>query len=381
VSDAGARRPSTVDLAFGGVSIVLMLGELAAEWRISPDIAAPELTAALLVVMGLAVATRSVAPFPSFLVNGLAVVGVVALGFAGFNYQWTNLLCLYTVAERSKWSLALSALVLGEIAVISWFLLAPESNPPAIQAFVMFVWVVGWLGGTQVAARRRELVRQREYTAEAEARHAAEIRATVAEERAEMARELHDSIGHSVTLMVMQAGAARRIIDRDAATAVTAMEVVERTGRAALGELDRLIGSLHHDPEHIGDPVPGVADLADLADRTASGGLTVDLDLDPDAADTPQAVQLGVFRVVQEALTNTLKHADASSARVDVRLDNGDLVATISDDGHGPVNGSDRREGRGLIGLAARIDALGGSFAHGPQPHGGYRVACRIPVS
>ncbi|HSK95061.1 MAG TPA: histidine kinase, partial [Euzebyales bacterium] len=299
-------------------------------------------------------------------------------------YQWTNLLSLYTVAERSKRSLALSALVLGEIAVISWFLLAPESNPPAIQAFVMFVWLVGWLGGTQVAARRRELVRQREYAAEAEARHAAETRATIAEERAQMARELHDALGHSVTLMVMQAGAARRSIDRDAAAAVSAIAVVERTGRAALAELDRLVGLLHRTPDHLGAAVPGVADLTDLADRTAASGLRVDLDLDPTAADVPQAVQLGVFRVVQEALTNTLKHAGASRARVEVRRDEHELVATVSDDGQGTINGSDgdaRSAGRGLIGLAARIDALGGSFTHGPQPQGGYRVACRIPVS
>jgi signal transduction histidine kinase len=159
------------------------------------------------------------------------------------------------------------------------------------------------------------------------------------------------------------------------------MEIVERAGRAALSELDRLVGLLHRAPDHAGDPVPGVADLADLATRTAASGLQVDLDLDPAAGTVPQAVQLGVFRVVQEALTNTLKHAGASGAQVEVRLENGDVVATVSDDGRGAATGDGERAGRGLIGLAARIDALGGSFTHGPRPQGGYRVACRIPAS
>jgi signal transduction histidine kinase len=373
------RRPSTVDIVLGAVVIVLMLGEFAADWR-GPDITAPGVIVAVLVIMGIAVSTRTMAPFASFLVNAAGVIAVIALGFDGLNYQWTNLLCLYTVAERSRTSLSYAALILGEIGVTAWFLLVREPQPPAIQLFVMLAWLVGWTAGMRVATRRREIARQHEHAVEAEARHAAETRATIAEERAEMARELHDSIGHSVTLMVMQAGAARRSIERDAATAAAAMEVVERTGRAALGELDRLIGSLHHDSEQIPGPVPGVADLADLAERTTSSGLDVDVDLDPHVTSAPQAVQLGVFRLVQEALTNTLKHAGASRARVEVRLDGGHLVASVSDDGRG-VPGDGRRDGRGLIGLAARIDALGGSFTHGPRPHGGYRVACRIPLA
>jgi len=364
----------------GGVLTVLMLGEFAADCC-EPGVRAPGMIVALLVVMGVAVAVRTIAPFPAFVVNAACVIAVITLGFDGFIYQWSNLLCLYTVAERSRPPVSFAALILGEIGVATWFLLVREPQPPAIQLFVMLAWLVGWSAGMQVAGRRRELARQRETAAEAAARHAAETRATIAEERAEMARELHDALGHSVTLMVMQAGAARRSIDRDTAAAVSAMEIVERTGRAALSELDRLVGLLHRVPDNPGDPVPGVADLTDLASRTAASGLQVDLDLDPAAGTVPQAVQLGVFRVVQEALTNTLKHAGAGAARVEVRLDDGDVVATISDDGRGAVTGDGERAGRGLIGLAARIDALGGSFTHGPQPQGGYRVACRIPAS
>jgi signal transduction histidine kinase len=378
VTAASARRPSNADLALGGALAALMLGEFATE---SPDIAAPGLVAALLVVMGLAVATRNVAPFASFLVNGLALVAVIALGFAGSNYQWTNLLCLYTVADRCRMPLSLGALVLGELGVTAWFLLTPDNPAPVIQVFVMLTWIVGWAAGTQVAARRHELARQREHGAEAAARHDAETRATVAEERAQMARELHDSIGHSVTLMVMQAGAARRSIDRDTTTAVAAIEVVEHTGRAALGELDRLVGLLHRDRDAVEDPVPGLDDLAPLAERTAMSGLRVDLDVDVDAARVPRTVQLGVFRVVQEALTNTLKHAGARHARVDVHLDDDRVVAAVYDDGRGAADVSDRPDGRGLIGLAARIAVLGGTFEHGPRPEGGYRVACKIPLS
>lgn len=375
-----ARRVTGVDLALGGLFTALMLGEFVTECC-TPDITAPALVGGLLAAMGLAVAMRNLAPFTSFVVNGIVLVVVIALGFDGFVYRWTNVLCLYTVGERCRPPLSYIGLVLGQVGVTAWFLLAYGSAEPVVQAFVMLVWVAGWLAGTQVAARHRELARQRAHAAEADARHGAEIRATIAEERAQMARELHDSIGHSVTLMVMQAGAARRSVVRDTSTAVTAMEVVERTGRAALGELDRLVGLLRRDHDAGARSVPGVDDLAALVDRMKASGLRVDIDVDQDLPGVSRAVQLGMFRVVQEALTNTLKHGDATRAHVAVRLDGGRLVAEVCDDGRGVADRGAHRDGHGLIGLAARIDALGGSFVHGPRPEGGYRVACEIPLS
>jgi signal transduction histidine kinase len=373
-------RLTSVDVAIGGVFTALMLGEFTLECC-TPAMRPPALIVGLLIVLGLTVTTRNLASFTSFAVNGVAVVATIALGFDGFVYQWTNALCLYTVGERCRPPLSYVGLALGQVGVTAWFLLEHGTAEPVTQAFVMLLWVAGWVAGTQVASRQRELERERAYAAESEARYAAEIRATIAEERAQMARELHDSIGHSVTLMVMQAGAARRSIDRDRSTAVGAIEVVERTGREALGELDRLVGLLHRDNESGDGSAPGLDDLAALVDRTAAGGLQVDLEVDDGVAGVPHAVQLGMFRLAQEALTNTLKHADATRARVTVRVDDGRLIAEVSDDGRGAADSDTQRDGRGLIGLAARIDALGGSFMHGPRPEGGYRVACEIPLS
>jgi signal transduction histidine kinase len=381
VTAAWSRRPSTLDLALGGVLTALMLGELVAEQAIGSAVGPPVLVGVLLCVVGLAVALRNTAPFAALAVNAVGVVAVIALGFHGFIYRWTNLINLYTAAERCRPPLSYVALACGELGVAAWFWFSKEHAEPLVQVFVMLLWVPAWLAGTQAAVRRRDLERERAYAAEAAARHAAETRATVAEERAQMARELHDSIGHSVTLMVMQAGAARRIIDRDTAMAVAAIEVVEQSGRSALRELDRLLGLLHRDRETVEEPAHGLDDLAALAERTTASGLqvTLDVDVEPDAV--PQTVQHGVYRVVQEALTNTLKHADARHAQIDIRLGDHCLVAEIYDDGRAATGGFAQANGRGLIGLAARIDVLGGTFEHGPRPEGGYRVACEIPVA
>ena len=379
---AGLPRPGALDLVLGGVLTALMLGELLAERQVGTVVHAPALVAALLLAMGLAVALRNVLPFTAFLVNGLALVGVIALGFHGFVYRWTNVVSLYSVAERCPPPLSFLALVFGELGVVAWFALAREPALPLVQLFVMLLWVAGWLAGTQVATRRRELDRRRSVAAQAEARRTAEVRATVAEERAQMARELHDAIGHSVTLMVMQAGAARRSIDRDAAAAVRAIGIVERVGREALGELDRLLGLLRRqqDGDAATGAAPGLDDLPALVERATAGGLQVTLDLDADGAGMSQAVQLGVFRVVQEALTNTLKHARAGRAQVAVQSRGDRVVAEVTDDGHGSSGGDAPRRGQGLIGLAARVDALGGTLTHGPRPQGGYRVTCEIPL-
>jgi signal transduction histidine kinase len=387
VTTVWSRRASTLDLALGGVLTALMVGELVNEHAIGSSVGPPVAVGALLCLVGLAVAARNVAPFAALVVNSVGVVAVVALGFHGFIYRWTNLINLYTAGERSRPPLSYIALAIGEAGVAAWFWLSEEPAEPLVQVFVMLLWVPAWLAGIQAAARRRELARERAYVAESAARQAAETRATIAEERAQMARELHDALGHSVTLMVMQAGAARRSIDRDPTVAVAAMEVVEQTGRAALRELDRLLGLLHRDREAgeageiVEEPAPGLEDLGTLAERTMSSSLQVELAVDADTDAVPRTVQHGVFRVIQEALTNTLKHANADHVRIDVHVDDDCLVASVYDDGRGTVGGSEPSDGRGLIGLAARIDVLGGTFAHGPQPGGGYRVACEIPLS
>jgi signal transduction histidine kinase len=376
-----SRRPSPLDLALGGVLTALMVGELVTEHAIGSSVGPPVAVGVLLCVLGLAVAARNVAPFAALVVNGVGIVAVIALGFHGFIYRWTNLINLYTAGERCRPPLSYVALAIGELGVAAWFWFSEEPAEPLVQVFVMLLWVPAWLAGMQAAARRRGLARERAYAAETAARHAAETRATIAEERAQMARELHDSLGHSVTLMVMQAGAARRTITRDTTAAVAAMEVVEQTGRAAMRELDRLLGLLHRDREAVEEPAPGLDDLNALAERTMSSGLQVELSVDADPDAVPYTVQHGVFRVVQEALTNTLKHASAHHVRIDVHVDDDRLVASVYDDGRGTVDGPEPAGGRGLIGLAARIDVLGGSLAHGPQPEGGYRVACEIPLS
>jgi signal transduction histidine kinase len=209
-------------------------------------------------------------------------------------------------------------------------------------------------------------------------------------ERLRIARELHDIVGHHLSVVVIQAQGAQRMADRDAVRARAAMAEVERTGRTALDEMRRLLGLLRagepeattSEPGHY-VPALGLADVDDLAERMRGAGLPVTILRDGEPRDIPDDVGLTVYRIVQESLTNVLKHAGPASAVVRIGFAE-ELQITVTDDGRGAAADLGRPAvpgaGRGTVGMTERIAALGGNLSFGPQPGGGYRVHARIPV-
>ena len=201
----------------------------------------------------------------------------------------------------------------------------------------------------------------------------------VAEERLRIARELHDIVGHSVSVMTVQTSAVRRLLGPDQAKEREALESVERTGREALAEMRRLVGVLR-DPDDSAElaPQPSLSRIDDLVTHARESGLHVDVSVEGDPVRLPPGVDLAAYRLVQEGLTNALRHAEASRAEVRVHYTAGHVEVEVSDDGRG--SDGTGGGGHGLVGMRERVSIYGGELEAGPRAEGGYRLRARLPV-
>ncbi len=226
----------------------------------------------------------------------------------------------------------------------------------------------------------RRVVGDRERRAQmAERERDVAAREAVVEERARIARELHDVIAHHVSMMVLQAGAERRGLGDEQASTREVLETVERTGRSALTEMRRLLGMLRGDAGDPLTPQPGLDDVPTLVGQLREAGLPVELRVDGEPRPLPVGIELSAYRIIQEALTNALKHAGGARARVDVRYGADSLELEIADDGA-------RRApevptgGHGLVGMRERVALYGGRLDAGSRPSGGFVVRVLLPI-
>ena len=313
-----------------------------------------------LVVFGVIVTLALAATVPSAGLGDAETVGI-AMMFA-----------LYSVGRRAsndRWGyIALG----GALAFVTISSLIHEETPAALGFGLCFTFVV-WYTGRRLRIRG-------ERAAQLEREQAAEARRAVAEERTRIARELHDVVAHRVSLMTVQAGAAKTVAADDPEAASQAMHAVENAGRQALDELRHLLGVLRPetDVEDLG-PQPGLADVPRLVDQSRAAGLDVSLTMDGAQIDLPARVDLSAYRIVQEALTNALKHA-GPGARAEVRLqtDNRGVDIEVLDNGRGVtiLTGS----GHGIVGMRERALLLGGRLDAGPRPGGGFHVVAHLPI-
>jgi signal transduction histidine kinase len=204
-------------------------------------------------------------------------------------------------------------------------------------------------------------------------------REAVVEERARIARELHDAVAHNVSMMVVQAGAERRVLGDERSSTREVLEMVEQIGRAALTEMRRLVGMLRSDSREPLAPQPGLDDLPTLVTQVGEAGLPIELSVEGERRQLPVGIELSAYRIVQEALTNALKHAGNARATVRVRYGADSLELEIVDDGAGaaaPVASG----GHGLVGMRERVALYGGRFDAGRRPSGGFAVRVLLPV-
>jgi signal transduction histidine kinase len=250
-----------------------------------------------------------------------------------------------------------------------------QTVPVGAVVFMLIFAAATWAIGRAVGEWGRRAADLEERADELERSHAE----AVAGERATIARELHDVIAHSVSVMTVQAGAARVLLDEEPARAREPLLAVEETGRQALGEMRRLLGILRgvdHDTRLA--PQPGIADLDALVEQVRAAGLPVDVVVNGEPRPLPPGVDLAAYRVVQEALTNALKHAGAARAEVAIRYGKTALELAITNDGHVRRNGGGG--GHGLVGMRERVALYGGDFQAGPRNGGGYAVHASLPM-
>ena len=230
----------------------------------------------------------------------------------------------------------------------------------------------------EVAQREREVAEREREAAEREREVAARI--AVAEERARIARELHDVVAHAVSVMVLHAGAVRHRLPETLRDDREALRGVERAGRTALAEMRRLLGAMRHDGEAVDlEPQPGLGDLPRLLSDVDRAGLPVQLHVDGEPFPLPRAVDLSAYRIVQEGLTNSLKHAGASHAEVTLRYRPDRVQIDVVDDGTGGVPGNG--PGHGLVGIGERVKIYGGDMTAGAAAAGGFLLTARLPLS
>jgi signal transduction histidine kinase len=312
----------------------------------------------------------------------LAVVLIAwALALADANMDLSGIPAIIALYGTGRYAAGDRRAYLGVAAAIVVVNIDGLTAPDPWQNSVIFgsaVMFAAWYVGRRVRLRaERAAQRLRD--------QAAEARRIVVEERTRIARELHDVVAHRVSLMTVQAGAAKAVAAEDLTSALQAMGAVEEAGRQALTELRHLLGVLRPEAELDGlVPQPGLADLPRLVAQIRTAGVDVSLTEDEVPGELPARVDLFAYRIIQEALTNVLKHA-GPGARTDVRIgtDGRGIAIEVADDGHGssgPPGAGAVQGGHGLIGMRERALLLGGTLDAGPRPRGGFRVIAHLPI-
>jgi signal transduction histidine kinase len=253
----------------------------------------------------------------------------------------------------------------------------PEHAPGEL-VFVPVLFGIGWLAGFALRERAAQAEEAEERARQAERERESAARLAVAEERARIARELHDVVAHAVSVMVLQVGAVRHRLPAALAEDSDALKDVEQAGRAALAEMRRLLGAMHDGEDADLAPQPGLDNLDALVERVGRAGLPVRLQVEGEAVPLPRALDLSAYRIVQEGLTNSLKHANASRADVTVRYAPDGVQLEVRDDGVGATTSDGM--GHGLVGVRERVKIYGGEMNAGTAPEGGFVLSARLPV-
>jgi signal transduction histidine kinase len=316
------------------------------------------------------IAIAPAAPKPVFLVYFLPVAYVLYLVAATYERSAQAIRAVSTVVIALAVDQVLLALGSG------WSPLVVNALLPVVPGMII-AWSVGYI----VRQRRRYAIGlQTEVASKA-----------VAEERLRIARELHDVVAHSMSVIAVQAGYGQYVIDTQPADARSALGAIQNTSREALEEMRRMLGVLRQaesSPAAPLYPAPGLADLDRLIDRTSGAGVEVTVRRQGAPRDLPASIDMSAYRIIQEALTNVVKHARASACEVLVRYTDAELVVEVTDGGAGvPVLvgagewSPQASGGHGLIGMRERLALIGGQFTAGPLPGYGFRVRAQIPLS
>jgi signal transduction histidine kinase len=340
----------------------------------------------LLLLHTLPIALRRRFPLPVLAVSLAAGIAFVALGFPLVMLGPAILVPVYTVAAHCERRVSLA----GAAAVLASVFLAEVLRPgqvgdPSTVVAVALVLGVAWLLGDSSRRRQAAVAAAEERAVQLEQAREELAGRAVAAERLRIARELHDVVAHSMSVIAVQSGTGRLVIDSQPDEARRALEAIETTSRAALHEMRQLLDVLRQEDEAGGGlaPVPGLADLDPLVAQVVESGVAVEVRIEGARTGVPAGVDVSAYRIVQEALTNVIKHAGPAKATVVVRYGDGEVAVEVTDDGRGAAPAATRSgaggAGLGTIGMRERAAVHGGDLEAGPRAGGGYRVAARLP--
>ncbi|MDH2390552.1 sensor histidine kinase [Streptomyces sp. HNM0663] len=361
----GSGLPArTVDAWLAAVAVAVVVSE---RLTTTPSLGVRLLSAVVLAaVIGGSLAARRRMPVTGY-AAGTAALAVEALWVTpGALSPMANLIGLYCVGYYATPRHTLWGPVIALPGIAAYFVGDDVPPSPAVPAAVVVVWLLTWAIGYAGARRRERQANDRRLMS----------RDAVIDERNRIARELHDVVGHTMSVMLVQSGAARVVLGDDPDKAREILAGVERAGREAFDELDRVLGLLRRDDGV--DLHPGLVELPRLVRRTAEAGLDVTVRVDPPQPRLPGSIDLSAYRIVQEALTNAFRHGKAASATVAVRCGGRSVEVEVQDDGRGPQPGY--QPGRGLLGISERVAVFGGCVEHGKGDGGGFRLRAVLPL-
>lgn len=338
----------------------------------------------LLLLQTVPIAMRSVAPIGALAVSAGAISAYVAIGYEGAPAgTLAALVILYSAASLTDGRRAILAAAMTAVAIAVYYA-TDRGDPGLAQAVTTYAtYAAGWGLGTYARSRREYTSVVEERASLLEREREVRARAAVADERARIARELHDMVGHALNVIVIQSGGAQRVFDTKPDVARESLASIESTGRQALTDMERMLGILREPDAMDGalNPQPGLGDVGALASRVAGTGLPVDVTVEGTPVALPASVDLSAYRIIQEALTNALKHAGPARAQVRIAYGADCLELEVADDGRGAAGDASTEHvgGRGLIGMKERVALFGGEFDAGPRPGGGFRVRAKLP--
>lgn len=368
-------RPPRSDVVLAGVCLVLSLAQV-----VVAPIASPTLSAGIVLGSTAPLAWRRVHPAAACLV-ATTVWLIPTDGFLLLGYVVAGLLFFSLGAYDVSIPRVVAVCTVGVAVGVVMTLLGPEPAPTAIGAALVVAGPAA--AGRLVAHQRAQNARLRELTAQLVRERATAERAAVAEERSRIARELHDVLGHELTVIAVQADAAAAALAVAPERATAPVEAIRRSAAEALAEMRRTVGALRADDEDGEDlrPQPGLADVPALVDRTRLAGVAVELSLRPPPRPTHASVQLAAYRLVQEALTNAHRHAPGAPVSVRVAGDDTAVVVEVVNRPSVPApRGAAESSGFGLVGMRERVRLLGGRLDAGPTDGGGYALTARLPI-
>jgi signal transduction histidine kinase len=339
--------------------------EIASDHKLDPAQKAGAAAMALAVAVAIAFRVRAPLALAAVTLASMLLRPLIPPGGDGAEYGLPALLAAYTCAAHlDGWELKAGAVLSAGIAID---LMVTEGGDFGGVVFYTLLFGAPWTGG-----RLMRMSRQREVE---------KARAAVTDERQRIARELHDVVAHAISVVILQARGGRKMLASDPAAAAEAFDVIEATGGQALAEMRRLLGLLRTEDDQALAPLPTLGRVDDLAGEIADAGLPVEVEVAGERPPLPPGIDVSAYRIVQEALTNALKHAGPARARVRVAYEPDAVLVEVTDDGVGTTVPAAPGSGHGLVGIRERVAIVGGEVDAGPRPDGGYVVRARLPYA